>query len=55
MDDQHYRRSVIPHPSGGYQLHAKVLDASSAEERHPSNWVYSLGDGEFPRHLRGCD
>jgi hypothetical protein len=47
MDDQHYRRSVVPHPSGGYQLHAKALDPNSAEGHYLSNWVCSHADGEF--------
>ena len=47
MEDQYYRRSVKPHPSGGYQLSAEALDPRTAEERYPSNWVCSHADGEF--------
>jgi hypothetical protein len=47
MDDKYYRRSVKPHVSGGYQLHAQALDPNSAEAHYPSNWVCSHGDGEF--------
>ena len=47
MEDRHYRRSVKPHPSGGYQLCAEALDPHSPEAHYPSNWVCSHGDGEF--------
>jgi hypothetical protein len=47
MEDRYYRRSVKPHPSGGYQLCAEALDPRSAEARYPSRWVCSHGDGEF--------
>jgi hypothetical protein len=47
MEDNHYRRSVKEHPSGGYQLHAEALDPNSAEAHYPPNWVCSHGAGEF--------
>lgn len=47
MDDHYYRRSVKPHPSGGYQLLAEAHDLNATEKHYPSNWVCSHSDGEF--------
>ena len=47
MNDEYYRRSARPHPSGGYQLLAEAHERIAAEQRYPSNWVCSHGDGDF--------
>jgi hypothetical protein len=47
LEDQFYRRSVKPHPSGGYQLRAEALAAESIPASHPSYWACTHDDGEF--------
>jgi hypothetical protein len=46
MDDRFYRRSVKPHFSGGYQLHADAL-AQPVPPSYPRYWFCSHDDGAF--------
>ena len=52
MDDRHYRREPRPHPTGGYQLYAELLNSSSADAHYPSNRVCMHADGDFTRPMR---